>query len=137
MGADLGDELSSPLLRELTTPGAGFPDMEAALRDMQEATNWEEAESSGRVVPQREVRWHEGLRWLWLGWAACGLQEKKEQSWGRLGGCRGGGGAKLLLSQCAPPAAQGVDAAYDEARGAIQVAEADLEEYLQVGRGGW
>ncbi len=61
---DLGGELSSSLLRQLTTPGEGlFPDMEAALRDMSEATDWDEAESSGRVVP-RQVR---GRTWAAIG----------------------------------------------------------------------
>ena len=60
----MGSDLSSSLLRQLTTPGEGlFPDMEAALQDMREATDWDEAETSGRVVP-RQVR---GKNTTWAG----------------------------------------------------------------------
>lgn len=37
------------------TPGRRLPDVSAALADLEEATDWEEAEANGRVVP-REVR---------------------------------------------------------------------------------
>lgn len=36
------------------TPGRGFPDMDAALSELEGATDWAEARSAGRVVP-REV----------------------------------------------------------------------------------
>ena len=50
-----GKTYDSELLKTLVTPGRGFPDVSAALADLEAATNWEEAEANGRVVP-REVR---------------------------------------------------------------------------------
>ena len=52
--ADVAAEGGSALLAELVTPGHGFPDMEAALAELEGATDWAEARSAGRVVP-REV----------------------------------------------------------------------------------
>ncbi|EFN52031.1 hypothetical protein CHLNCDRAFT_139631 [Chlorella variabilis] len=52
---ELGDGISSSLLRRLVTPGELFPDMAAALAEMQSATDWAEAEASGRVEPARGV----------------------------------------------------------------------------------
>lgn len=51
----MAERLGSPLLRSLVTPGQAFPDMAAALAEMQAATDWEEAEASGRVEPATEV----------------------------------------------------------------------------------
>lgn len=45
------DSISSPLLRSLVTPGESFPDMQAALQELIAATDWDEAEKSGRVIP--------------------------------------------------------------------------------------
>ena len=72
--AALGDKLTSTLLRGLTTPdgaggsgggggcgdasgaaaegaGSGFPDLAGPLAGLQGATDWAEAEATGRVVP--------------------------------------------------------------------------------------
>lgn len=47
--------LSSELLLRVVTPGELFPDMRAALAEMQSVTDWAEAEATGRVEPA-EVR---------------------------------------------------------------------------------
>lgn len=53
--ADVAAESGSELLAELSTPGRGFPDMDAQLAQLEGATDWVEARSAGRVVP-REVQ---------------------------------------------------------------------------------
>lgn len=53
--ADVAAEGDSALLADLVTPGRGFPDMDAALSELEGATDWAEARSAGRVVP-REVK---------------------------------------------------------------------------------
>ena len=55
-----GETYDSELLESLVTPGRRFPDLSAALADLEAATNWEEAEANGRVVP-REVRRTRGV----------------------------------------------------------------------------
>lgn len=53
------DDIESPLLRDLAIPvtysggkkGGTFPDIDTALEELRNAADWEEAESSGRVVP--------------------------------------------------------------------------------------
>jgi DNA mismatch repair protein MSH6 len=51
-----GAAITSPLLKGLVTPGEGrFPDMEAALAEMRDAADWEDAEATGRVVPAAGV----------------------------------------------------------------------------------
>ena len=50
----MATECNSALLADLVTPGRGFPDMDAALSELEGATDWAEARSAGRVVP-REV----------------------------------------------------------------------------------
>ncbi|KAL4857543.1 DNA mismatch repair protein 6 [Chlorella vulgaris] len=47
----LGDGIGSSLLKSLVTPGELFPSMADALAEMQNATDWAEAETSGRVDP--------------------------------------------------------------------------------------
>ena len=55
-GAFAGCGATAPLLLDLVTPGRGaFPDMEADLAAMRAAADWEEAESTGRVVPAAGV----------------------------------------------------------------------------------
>ena len=44
---------SSELLASLVVPGRRFPDMVAAIADLEAATDWEEAEANGRVIPRR------------------------------------------------------------------------------------
>lgn len=79
---DLGDAVGSTLLRQLTTPGALFPDMDAALQDMRDATDWDEAETSGRVVPREVSRWLLGLCGIGLGcwWCRRGMRQEG-QAW--------------------------------------------------------
>jgi hypothetical protein len=55
--ADVAAGGGSALLAELVTPGRVFPDMDAALGELEGATNWAEARTAGRVVP-REVMLH-------------------------------------------------------------------------------
>lgn len=48
------EDIKSTLLKDLVTPvhdGGSFPDLASALSEMQSAADWDEAESSGRVVP--------------------------------------------------------------------------------------
>ena len=35
------------------TPGRRFPDMASAIADLEAATDWEEAEANGRVIPHQ------------------------------------------------------------------------------------
>ncbi len=48
-----GEKHDSDLLASLVTPGRCFPDMAAALADLEAATDWEEAEANGRVIPRQ------------------------------------------------------------------------------------
>ena len=45
--------LASTLLRQLLTPGQMFPDLAQPLAELEQATDWEEATSTGRVVPAK------------------------------------------------------------------------------------
>lgn len=65
-----GETYDSELLESLVTPGRRFPDVSAALADLEAATNWEEAEANGRVVP-REVR--KVVRFVRYGMSARGI----------------------------------------------------------------
>jgi len=47
-------KLNSRLLLRLVTPGEGFPDMAAALKELEEATDWQEAMENGQIVPAHE-----------------------------------------------------------------------------------
>ena len=45
--------LASTLLRQLLTPGQMFPDLAEPLAELEQATDWGEATSTGRVVPAK------------------------------------------------------------------------------------
>lgn len=48
--------LASTLLRRLLTPGQMFPDLAQPLAELEQATDWREAASTGRVVPAKVGR---------------------------------------------------------------------------------
>lgn len=52
--------LASTLLRRLLTPGQMFPDLAQPLAELEQATDWGEAASTGRVVPAK-VGWGMGV----------------------------------------------------------------------------
>ena len=56
------ETLASALLRQLLTPGQTFPDLAQPLAELEQATDWEEAASTGRVVPA-EVGSGKGNGW--------------------------------------------------------------------------
>ena len=47
------ETLASTLLRQLLTPGQMFPDLAQPLAELEQATDWGEAASTGRVVPAK------------------------------------------------------------------------------------
>ncbi len=49
--ADVAQESGSDLLAALVTPGRRFPKIAEQLERLEQATDWAEAQSSGRVVP--------------------------------------------------------------------------------------
>ena len=46
----------SSLLRELLTPGQGFPELDGPLGDLEGATDWQEAAASGRAIPSQVTK---------------------------------------------------------------------------------
>ena len=47
------ETLASTLMRQLLTPGQAFPDLAQPLAELEQATDWREAASTGRVVPAK------------------------------------------------------------------------------------
>ena len=57
------ETLASTLLRQLLTPGQMFPDLAQPLAELEQATDWGEAVSTGRVVPAKVGA---GITWVGL-----------------------------------------------------------------------
>ena len=122
--------LSSELLLRVVTPGELFPDMRAALAEMQSVTDWAEAEATGRVEPAEVRRAAGGVVAGCI--RALALFRRKGPCCSPLAAHSSASLSPTPASRVSQFTLQGVDAAYDAAVEGIRAAEQALKDYLQA-----
>ena len=64
---NLGSNLKSHILIDLTTLGRRLPDFSIQLKQLLEAADWNMAEELGRVIPNKVSRSNNYVHWLLQG----------------------------------------------------------------------